>query len=233
MAAVGGRRGARMTIVPAGLGAAGEARPLLRGVLHAAMAGMAPFLLVALLLIADSPREYVAGAIYASTLILLYATSATYHTLPWRGVWRGVMKRLDHSMIFGLIAGTYTPFCLLVVGDAWGISLLAVVWSLAGVGMLLKIAWPNAPRWLSVALYLGLGWAGVVAGWPLVTNLGMWGTAVLVFGGALYSVGSVFYAMKWPNPFPRYFGYHEVFHALVSGATIAHFTVVATFVFHL
>jgi hemolysin III len=222
-----------MTIVPLGAGAAVEQRPLLRGVVHAGMAGAAPFLLVALLLIADSPREYVGGAIYASTLILLYVTSASYHTLPWRGAWRGVMKRLDHSMIFGLIAGTYTPFCLLVVGDAWGISLLSVVWSLAGVGMLLKMVWPNAPRGLSVALYLGLGWVGVVAGWPVIENLGMPGALALLLGGVLYSAGSLFYAMKWPNPLPRYFGYHEVFHVLVSVATIAHFTLVATYVFHL
>jgi hemolysin III len=166
-------------------------------------------------------------------LIALYTTSATYHTIKWRSPWRGVMMRLDHSMIFALIAGTYTPFCLLVVGDAWGISLLSVVWSLAGVGMLLKVAWPQAPRWLGVGLYLGLGWLGIVAAAPVVTNLSAGATAALMLGGVLYSVGAICYAKRWPDPSPRFFGYHEVFHTLVIAGSITHFAVVAAYVFHL
>ena len=219
--------------VPARIAAAIEQRPLLRGTLHLAMAIAAPFLLVLLLVIADSPREYVGGAIYASTLMALYVTSASYHMAPWPATWRGIMQRLDHSMIFMLIAGTYTPFCLLVVGDAWGISLLSVVWSLAGLGMLLKIAWPNAPRWLSVALYLGLGWVGVVAAVPLVSNLGVWGSITVLFGGLLYSVGSIAYALRRPNPFPAVFGYHEVFHTFVIAGSITHFALIAAYVFDL
>jgi hemolysin III len=185
------------------------------------------------MLVADSPREYVGGAIYASTLITLYLASASYHMLPWGAEWRGVMKRIDHSMIFALIAGTYTPFCLLVVSDAWGFSLLSVVWSLAAVGMLVKITWPHAPRWLSVALYLALGWIGIVAAAPVVSGLGAWGSFALVLGGALFSAGSVVYARRWPDPFPRVFGYHEVFHSLVIAASLTHFTLVAAYVFHL
>jgi hemolysin III len=221
------------TDVPAKIAAAIEQRPLLRGTLHLAMAIAAPFLLVLLLLIADSPREYVGGAIYASTLIALYVTSASYHLAPWPAMWHGIMKRLDHSMIFVLIAGTYTPFCLLVVGDAWGISLLSVVWALAGVGMLLKIAWPDAPRWLGVGLYLGLGWVGVVAAAPLISNLGFWASMTVLFGGLLYSVGSIAYAMRRPNPFPAVFGYHEVFHTFVIAGSIVHFTLIAAYVFDL
>ena len=212
---------------------ASEERPAFRGVLHLAMAVAAPFLLVVLLLAADSPREYAGGAIYASTLIALYTTSATYHSIPWRRPWRGVMKRLDHAMIFALIAGTYTPFCLLVVGDAWGITLLSIVWSLAGAGMLLKVAWPDAPRWLSVALYLGLGWLGIVAAVPLVANLGLPATMALALGGVLYSLGALCYARRWPNPSPRWFGYHEVFHALVIAGSLTHFALIAAYVFHL
>ena len=219
--------------VPATIAAAIEQRPLLRGTLHLAMAIAAPFLLVLLLLIADSPREYVGGAIYASTLIALYVTSASYHLAPWPAMWRRIMKRLDHSMIFALIAGTYTPFCLLVVGDAWGISLLSIVWTLAGVGMLLKVAWPDAPRWLGVALYLGLGWVGIVAAAPLISNLGLWGSMTVLFGGLLYSVGSIAYAMRRPNPFPAVFGYHEVFHTFVIAGSIIHFTLIAAYVFDL
>jgi hemolysin III len=210
-----------------------EERPLLRGALHLGMAAVAPFMLVSLLLIADSPREYVGGAVYATTLITLYFVSATYHTLAWTGAWRGAMKRIDHAMIFALIAGTYTPFCLLVVGNGWGISLLAVVWSLAGVGMLLKIAWPAAPRSLGVALYLGLGWIGIIAAVPVVSGLGAWGSFALVLGGVLYSAGSIVYALKRPDPFPRVFGYHEVFHSFVIAGSLTHFTLVAAYVFHL
>jgi hemolysin III len=220
-------------VVSGAIAKAIEPRPMLRGTLHLAMAIAAPFLLVTLVLLADSPREHVGGAIYASTLIALYTTSATYHNIPWRRPWRGVMMRLDHSMIFALIAGTYTPFCLLVVGDAWGISLLSVVWSLAGIGMLSKVAWPRAPRWLSVALYLGLGWVGVVACVPLVTNLGAPASLALAVGGIMYSVGAICYARRWPNPSPRFFGYHETFHALVVAGSITHFAVVAAHVFYL
>jgi hemolysin III len=143
------------------------------------------------------------------------------------------MKRIDHSMIFALIAGTYTPFCLLVVGDAWGISLLSIVWTFAGLGMLMKIAWPNAPRWLSVALYLGLGWVGIVAAAPVVSNLGLAGSLTLLFGGLLYSVGAVCYAKRWPDLAPRWFGYHEVFHVFVIAGSITHFALIAAYVFEL
>jgi hemolysin III len=160
--------------------------------------------------------------------MLLYTTSATYHLAPWSARLRRVVKRLDHSMIFILIAGTYTPFCLIVVGDAWGIPMLSVVWTLAGLGVLLKTAWPDSPRWLSVSLYLALGWIGIVAAWPLVTNLAPAGIALLVAGGLAYSLGSVVYARRWPDPHPRVFGYHEVFHVLVVLGSLLHFSVIAT-----
>jgi hemolysin III len=210
-----------------------EQRPLLRGTLHLVMAAVAPFLLVILLLIADTPREYIGGAIYASTLVALYVTSATYHTVSWPAQWREVVKRVDHSMIFALIAGTYTPFCLRVVDDAWGIPLLATVWTLAGLGIISKVFWPHAPRWLSVGLYMGLGWIGIVAAAPVITNLGGWGTVALAAGGAMYSLGAVAYALRWPDPWPRYFGYHEVFHTLVIAGSITHFALIAAYVFHL
>lgn len=222
-----------LTAAPSTIAAAIEQRPLLRGALHVAMAIAAPFLLVLLLLVADSPREYVGGAVYASTLILLYLTSASYHTLPWSARWRGIVKRMDHSMIFALIAGTYTPFCLLVVSDAWGIPLLSVVWTLAALGMLLKIVWPAAPRWLGVTLYIALGWVGVVAAVPVVTTLGGWGAATLLAGGLLYTAGSLVYAVRRPDPYPSVFGYHEVFHAFVIAGSITHFALVAAYVFHL
>jgi len=204
-------------------------RPLFRGALHGAIALLAPGGLVLLLLLADSPRGYVGAAIYATTLVLLYSTSASYHLAPWPARFRRVMMRLDHSMIFILIAGTYTPFCLLVVGDAWGIPMLSVVWTFAGLGVLLKVLWPEGPRWLSVALYLGLGWLGIVAAWPVVTNLAPSGIALLATGGALYTLGALIYAKRWPDPNPRVFGYHEVFHVLVVAGSALHFTLIATY----
>lgn len=204
-------------------------RPLFRGAMHGAIAVIAPAGLVLLLLLADSPRGYVGAAIYATTLVLLYSTSASYHLAPWPARVRGLMMRLDHAMIFVLIAGTYTPFCLIVVGDAWGIPMLSVVWTLAGLGMVMKVIWPTGPRWLSVALYIGLGWLGIVAAWPLVTNLSPPAIAMLVAGGALYSVGALAYAARWPDPNPRVFGYHEVFHTLVVAASALHFAVIATY----
>jgi hemolysin III len=163
-------------------------------------------------------------------LIALYTTSATYHLVPWRASWRGVMKRLDHSMIFALIAGTYTPFCLIVLEGAWGITMLALVWSFAGAGMLLKIVWPTAPRWLSVGLYMGLGWIALIPAAEVVTHMHYGAILVLLAGGLLYSAGGVVYAMKRPNPFPRVFGFHEVFHLFVIAGSVVHFSLIAVYV---
>ena len=202
-------------------------RPFLRGTLHGAVAVLAPAGLVLLLLLADSPRGYVAATLYATSVMLLYWTSASYHLAPWPHRLRRIMMRLDHSMIFVLIAGTYTPFCLLVVGDGWGIPMLALVWTLAGLGVLLKVCWPDAPRWLSVSLYLGLGWVGVVAAWPLVNNLPWWGVTMLAAGGLMYTLGAMVYARRWPDLNPRVFGYHEVFHVFVVAGSALHFSLIA------
>lgn len=205
-------------------------RPMLRGTLHAVMALLAPFGALLLLKAADTPSAYVGGAIFAASLAALYTSSASYHLVPWPPRLKGVMKRVDHSMIFALIAGTYTPFCLVVLGRGWGISMLVVVWTLAGLGMLLKIAWPNAPRWLGVGLYLAVGWLAIIPAYEVVSRMETSEVALLLFGGALYSVGGVIYAMKWPDPFPRVFGFHEIFHAFVIAGSLVHFTLIAVYV---
>jgi hemolysin III len=207
-----------------------DVRPLLRGALHAGMAIAAPFLLVWLLIIADTPSAYVGASIFAATLCALYTTSATYHLGPWRGWARGLMKRLDHSMIFALIAGTYTPFCLIVLGTGWGVTMLAIVWTLAGLGILMTIAWPHAPRWLSVGLYMALGWVALIAAWEIPQLLTPIELSLLMLGGVLYSVGGLIYAMKWPDPSPRYFGYHEVFHVFVIAGSLVHFALIAIYI---
>lgn len=204
-------------------------RPALRGVLHLAAAVFAALGVAVLLLLADSPRDYVGGAIFASSLALLYATSATYHRVTWRPALRRIVKRIDHAMIFVLIAGTYTPFCLLALSDAWGITMLSVVWGVAGAGMLLKVVWPGAPKRLAVPLYVVVGWLAVIAAPQLLDRLDPAPIAMLVGGGVLYTLGGAVYAFERPNPWPRVFGYHEVFHALVVAGSAVHYALVALF----
>jgi hemolysin III len=201
----------------------------LRGYFHAIAAGAAVAGLVLLVLLAESPRAYVGGSIFAASLILLYLTSATYHTISWGRRMRAALKRLDHSMIFVLIGGTYTPFCLLVLNDAWGISMLAVIWSVAAAGIFLKVIWPGAPRWLGVILYASAGWMAVVATVPLTDWFTFAPLALLVAGGVLYTIGGIIYALRRPDPFPRVFGYHEVFHLLVIAGSVVHYTLVAAY----
>jgi hemolysin III len=205
-------------------------RPLLRGTLHLAAAIAAPAGLVLLLLIADSPRRYVGAAVFATSLMLLYTSSASYHLAPWPARLRAVMERVDHSMIFVFIAGTYTPFCLILLDYPWGIPMLAIVWSLAGLGVLSKIFLPHAPRWLTVAPYLALGWIGVIPAVQVVSAMSGGQLALLMLGGMLYTVGAVVYAKRWPDPFPRVFGFHEVFHALVVAGSAIHFALIAVYV---
>jgi len=204
-------------------------RPALRGTLHLAAAVLALFGAAWLLLVAGSPTGYIGAAVFGTSLILLYGTSATYHQITWRPSWRRIVKRLDHGMIFVLIAGTYTPFCL-SISLAWGIPVLAVVWSLAGAGALLKILRPDAPRWLGVSLYVGLGWVGLVA---VSEVLGLYmgsPLALLLLGGAFYTMGGVIYALRRPDPWPRTFGYHEVFHTLIVAGSAVHYSLIITYV---
>ncbi len=204
-------------------------RPLLRGYFHAVAAFAAGLGLVALVLRSDSAAAYVGSAIFASSMIFLYGTSATYHIVAWGQRMRSILQRLDHSMIFVLIAGTYTPFCLLVSSRAWGLSLLAIIWGVAAAGIVMKMAWPSAPRWLSVLVYASAGWTSAVAGPQIAAWLGIVPLSLLAAGGILYTVGGVVYALRRPDPAPRVFGYHEVFHLLVIAGSALHYATVALF----
>lgn len=206
-----------------------EIRPLLRGYLHLGAAIVAVAGLVVLVLLADSTKAYVGGAVFAISLIALYTVSGLYHSIHWGPRMSGVLKRLDHAMIFVMIAGGYTPFCLFAGSPAWGIGLLAVVWSVAGAGVAMKIAWPNAPRWLSVGLYIATGWIALVAATQITDWYAIGPLLVVALGGVLYSIGGIIYGLRRPNPFPRVFGYHEVFHALVIAGSVLHYTVVAAY----
>ncbi len=205
------------------------ARPALRGTLHLAAAFAAVAGTVWLQLIADSPTAYVGAAIFGASLILLYSTSAGYHTIPWSVALRNIVRRVDQSMIFVLIAGTYTPFCLKVSLE-WGIPLLVVVWTLAAAGVLLKSAWPGGPRWLSVALYLGLGWVGIAVVSEALAVFPVASLVMLAIGGVLYTVGGIVYGLRRPDPWPRVFGFHEVFHGLVVAGSAVHFSLIAVYI---
>ncbi|MEE9284266.1 MAG: hemolysin III family protein [Dehalococcoidia bacterium] len=205
-------------------------RPLLRGYLHLAGALVAPYALVLLLFTANSPRGLVVAAIFGASLIILYSTSATYHLLPRGRRLGAVIRRLDRSIIFIFIAGTYTPFAIKLMGNEWGIPMMSVVGGLALAGFVTTMAAPAAPRWIRVGLYAGLGWIGIVAISELMTSLPGRAFAMLVLSGLLYSAGGLTYALQRPNPFPRIFGYHELFHALQIAATALIYSVVALYV---
>ena len=204
-------------------------KPRLRGVLHAyaffAALGAGTMLVVA----AESGRPRLAAAIYAFGLAGLLGTSALYHRVTWPPRARMWMRRLDHSMIFVLIAATATPVALLVLEDPLRTVLLAVAWGGAGAGVVLSLAWPMAPKWLTAIVYVGVGWSGLVA-LPRLAEDHVLALVLIGVGGLLYSVGAVVYAAGRPDPWPGTFGYHEVFHALVTGAAALHFVAVCTVV---
>jgi len=205
-----------------------QARPVLRGQFHLIMALVSPAALLVLVLIADSPREYVGGAVFGVSMLLLFSTSSAYHLVE-RG--QALLQRIDRSMIFVLIAGTYTPFCLVLLGDNWGIPILSVVWGLAAVGIASKTLTPAPPAWLNLALYLGMGWIGLVAVAAFASAASSTVLALLLAGGVVYTLGGVVYARRSPDPFPGVFGYHELFHLLTLVAALTYFaTVLYTFV---
>ncbi|MFD5830385.1 hemolysin III family protein [Lentzea sp. NPDC060358] len=202
-------------------------RPRLRGWLHlwsfiASVATGAT--LIALAASTVSARAALATSVYGATVLGLFGVSALYHRVTWQSdrvrTW---MKRLDHSMIFVFIAGTYTPFALLAMNPSTGSTVLWVVWIGALLGVTLKLAWPHAPRWLGVPIYIALGWVAVFVLPELLHHAGVAALVLLLVGGALYTVGAVFYATRWPNPWPQVFGYHEFFHAATVVAAICHY----------
>ncbi len=164
-----------------------------------------------------------ATTVYSVTILALFGVSALYHRHTWRTPRaRAIMKRLDHSMIFLFIAGTYTPVSALALAPGTARWVLTVVWGGALLGVLLKTVWPHAPSWLAVPVYMALGWVAVFVLPELLTNGGVAVFVLLLAGGALYTAGAVFYATKWPNPWPHTFGYHEFFHAATVLAALCH-----------
>jgi hemolysin III len=160
--------------------------------------------------------------VYAVTVCGLFGVSALYHRKLWGPRGYAVMKRLDHSMIFLFIAGTYTPFCVLLLPPGTAELLMTIVWGGALAGVALKLLWPRAPKWLAVPLYIALGWVSVFVLPDILRYGGMTAVVLLAVGGVAYTVGAIFYALKWPNPWPATFAHHEIFHACTLVAAICH-----------
>jgi hemolysin III len=205
-------------------------KPRLRGVSHEWAFFVSLFLGAGLIIAADTPKATLAVAIYAVSLSALFGTSALYHRVNWRRprarLW---MRRLDHTMIFLLIAGTYTPFALLVLHGTLATAILIAVWVGALAGTIVEMIWIEAPKWVTAIIYLQLGWVAIIAFPELWSELGVAGTLLVAGGGLLYTVGAVVYATQRPDPNPAVFGYHEVFHLLVIAAAAAQFAAVAFF----
>jgi hemolysin III len=203
-------------------------KPRLRGVVHEYAFFVALVAGAALLVVAPAGKARVAIAIYVLGLAGLLGTSALYHRVTWRKPnVRRWLRRLDHSMIFLLIAGTYTPFALLVLSQPLGTVVLVLIWTGAVGGIVLSLLWPDAPRPVSAAIYISLGWVAIIAMPQLFDRLGALGIVLIGLGGLLYSAGAIIYARKRPDPVPTVFGYHEIFHVLVVAAAALHFAVIA------
>jgi hemolysin III len=202
-------------------------KPRLRGVLHEAAFAVSLVTGTALVCLADGGRERTAATVYAVSVALLFGTSAAYHRGSWQGRSQDVMKRLDHSMIFILIAGTYTPFALLLLEGAARWTVFGLVWGGAVAGVVLRNAVRRPARWLFVALYMLLGWVALGVLPQLHDEGGLAIVVLLLVGGLFYSIGALVYALRRPDPSPRWFGFHEVFHAFTLLAFVTHYIAVS------
>lgn len=200
-------------------------KPRLRGWLHVygfAFGVLCGIVLCGVAATRPSWTPLIGSVIYSLTVCGLFGTSALYHRRVWSERGYQVMRRLDHAMIFLLIAGTYTPFCLLLLREDSAVVLLTVVWTGALAGSVQQLIWPHAPRWVSAPLYLALGWVALAVLPEILRQGGVAVLVLLLVGGAVYSVGAICYALRRPNPWPTVFGHHEFFHACTLVAAICH-----------
>lgn len=208
-----------------------HARPLLRGYLHAGAAVVAALGGTYLVVRSsdDRPRQ-LSLLVYGAGLTLLFAASAVYHMHTWAPARRAILRRIDHASIFVLIAATYTPVAFNLLSGWWRVGILGAVWAAALVGVGAAVAGVRLRRWARAGLYVGLGWIALPALGQIATALPWPAIGLLVTGGALYSGGALLYARKWPDPWPRVFGYHEVFHLLTIAAAVAFYIVILVYV---
>jgi hemolysin III len=178
----------------------------------------------------DNYIHLVSFITFGVSVILLYTSSSLYHLLRISDSARIIFRKIDHSMIFVLIAGSYTPYCLIALNGTLGYAMFALVWTLVVVGLFIKIYWLHAPRLISTGLYLLMGWLAVGVAIPLFKALTFKGILWLGIGGLFYSVGAIIYGLKKPDPFPPYFGFHEIWHLFVLAGTTSHFISIATLI---
>jgi hemolysin III len=207
-----------------------ELKPVLRGVSHAVSFWIALVAGVVLIAIARDADARVAATIYALGLCALFGASGLYHRWRWNPRWQPLLRRIDHSTIFLFVAASYTPVGLLVLEDTLQVVVLGLVWAGALAGVIFSVAWISAPRALVAGCYLALGWVAVIAMPQLIDRLPAAPLVLLATGGLLYTIGAAIYAAKRPDPWPRVFGFHEVFHAFVIAAALVHFVAMAGWV---
>ncbi len=205
-------------------------KPRLRGVFH--LYGFVVFAVLGAVLVATTSggRERAAAAAFGGALVLTFGISALYHRVDWRPSARRVVRRLDHASIYILIAGTYTPYGLLVLSGAWQLSILGVVWVGAALAIVQRVFWLDAPRWVPVAAGIFLGWIGVIVLPQIIEAAGLAGTLLVAAGGIFYTLGAVVYAIQRPDFRPTVFGFHELFHVLTVLAAACQFAAVALLV---
>jgi hemolysin III len=201
--------------------------PRLRGVIHTHALWVAVIGGLALVAAADGGRARLAAGVYAVGLCVLFLGSALYHRWPGDPRWRPLLRRVDHSTIFLFIAASYTPLALLTLTGTFADVVLIVAWAGALAGVVFSVAWITAPRWLVAITYIALGWVAVAAFPQVLDRAGYAPTALILLGGLLYSAGAAVYAVQRPDPRPAVFGFHEVFHALVTAAALVHFIAIA------
>ena len=179
---------------------------------------------------ADGASRHIAAAVFAGSVAVCFGASALYHRVTWTPDLRRWMRRVDHAGIYVLIAGTYTPVCLLVLNGTWRIVVLAVVYAGAGAAIALRFIWIDAPKWLAAVFGIALGWAAVVIFPQLATRLNPAAVVLLGVGGLVYTAGAIVYVRRRPDPMPTVFGYHELFHALTIAAVACQYVAIAFFI---
>jgi len=201
-----------------------------RGFLHGSAAAAGFVGTIFLLFHAPNWPVRIAVLVFGLAMMALYTTSSLYHSIPWRERWKKRMQRMDHSMIYVLIAGTYTPVAAIVLDPPWSWIVLAMVWGITIGGVVQKGLFPKVPGWISVMMSTILGWIGVFFFWPMIQRLGWLPVGIVLAGGLLYTVGMVFLVTNRPRLWPRVFSYHEVFHVMVVSATSLHYLVIWRYV---
>lgn len=209
----------------------GKMQHPVRGFLHgsAAVVSFAGLIILVVKTSSDLLRMFTM-MVFAGSLVALFTTSSLYHSVPWKERWKKRMQRFDHSMIYLLVAGTYTPIAFNVLTSSWKWITLGVVWSIAVFGILQKMLFPKVGNWLSITLYMVMGWFAVIPVRELFDRLPLEAMTLLIVGGACYSLGMILLVTKRPQLFPRIFSYHEVFHVLVISGALLHFLMILLYV---